>query len=168
MPSIPAPPEGLSDTEVNLTVAKLNGWTVTELHGKVFLEHPVKRYNLDYLSELNVFDGSIGSKALCLDMMTKFSVTFHPAREETQQYGRCGSHQPVAHENTERVIFTVIAITFANQPQTKYGFFKNGKLVDSCYADNLTSAKSDVEYEQCAPIVDASQITGSTINTESI
>lgn len=111
----------LSRFEINKGIAQLMGWRTSIVHDSVFLEHPVKAYGLDYHQAFDVLDGSIGSKALCLDLLEKFVVTYHPKRMDTpyrysQKYGpyaRCGSHEPVYDESPEKAICTAILLVYS-------------------------------------------------------
>lgn len=101
--------------DLNKGIATLMGWSITVIHDSVFLEQPVKPYGFDYQHCFDVLDGSLGSRALCFDLLDKFSVTYHPKREgipyrygKTGPYARCGSHEPVTDDTPERAICTAI------------------------------------------------------------
>lgn len=105
--------------EINKGIALLMGWNVTTIHESVFLDHPVITYGFDYQHCFDILDGSVGSKALCFDLLEKFKVTYHPQKEdgnyrfgEGGAYARCGSHEPVSDERVEKAI--CMAILAAN------------------------------------------------------
>lgn len=50
----------------------------------------------------------------------------------------------------------------------KFGFFKEGKLVDSCYADNIKLAVSSIDHDEVHEILDANQLTGGLLNANDL
>jgi hypothetical protein len=47
----------------------------------------------------------------------------------------------------------------------KFGFYKNGKLVDTCHAENSALAKSDIDYDEAHTILDADLLTAGTMDS---
>lgn len=50
----------------------------------------------------------------------------------------------------------------------KFGFFKNGKLVDSCHAENKEKAKSEFEHDEVHEIWDSSLLSAGTMDASEI
>lgn len=50
----------------------------------------------------------------------------------------------------------------------KFGFFKDGQLVDSCYAASKEAAISTVEHDEAHEIIDADLITSGNIDFSNI
>lgn len=46
----------------------------------------------------------------------------------------------------------------------KYGFFKNGKLVDSVYAESQESAVTNAQWDECFEIIDSNVLSGGTMD----
>lgn len=109
--------------EITIGIAKLLKWNVSVTHDAVILEHPVEEYGFKDQHRLDVLDGSLGSKALCLDLLERFTVTYYPKRESGNEYrygsvgsyARCGSLEPFESECTEKAI--CMAILKANPVQ---------------------------------------------------
>lgn len=123
--------------DINKGIATLMGWPTTVIGDSVFLEHPVKNYGFGYQHNFDVLDGSLGSKALCLDLLERFSVTYHPKRKDTPYrygsngpYARCGSHEPVMDDTPEKAICVAVlrvhAISDHVAPDTE-GIYLQGR-----------------------------------------
>jgi len=50
----------------------------------------------------------------------------------------------------------------------KFGFFKNGKLVDTCHAEGKPHAKSSVEHDEVHEILDSDLLTSGTLDGNKI
>jgi hypothetical protein len=50
----------------------------------------------------------------------------------------------------------------------KFGFFKKGKLVDTCHAESKTCAKSEVDYDEFHEILDSDLLTSGTLDGNKI
>ena len=111
----------LSTFELNAGIAALLGYEYSVLNQTVYLEQPVRKYGFDYHHEFNVIDGSLGSKALCFDLLTEYQATFYPKRQDDAEYrfghagpyARCGSHEPVVDECPEKAICMAILKTYS-------------------------------------------------------
>lgn len=107
-------------SEISAGIAALLAYQFTLLDDTVVLGHPVKKYGFELGHHFNMLDGSIASKALCLDLLEQFSVTYHPKRPEDQQYrfgqsgpyARCGSHEPIYDECPEKAICLAVLKTY--------------------------------------------------------
>lgn len=50
----------------------------------------------------------------------------------------------------------------------KFGFFKKGKLVDTCHAERKEFAKSAIEHDEVHEILDSDLLTGGTVDANKI
>lgn len=107
-----------TDFQLKCFLAKLEGFSIETLHDSVFLAQFLKPYGWGYHDEFSPFDDSMSAKAFCLDLIQKYGITYHPARDTQYRFGsygpyvRIGSHQPVKIENGN--LFRAVALCLFN------------------------------------------------------
>ena len=84
----------LTDLEINMWIAKNTGLSYYISDNKVILYTAIPLYELEEGQEFTLFDGLMRSKAICLDLLSIFSVSFTPKHEgiDNLNYAFCLDH----------------------------------------------------------------------------
>lgn len=93
-------------------VLKLEGIAFTIVRNAVCLDQDLHQYNMCEGYEFDPFSDDLNIKAMALDFLEKYKVTYQPEREESHGYARCGSHMPQVGSNPTESIFLAVHYTY--------------------------------------------------------